>query len=118
MYRIFEVIFAVLSIAIVSGLAKRPFGRLKGKLTLLVSLEALFALGIAYQALSAFLEKRTSFAPGWYFYALIVAEALLLSSGMLILAGHRRVLLAMGLLVGLFGALDVYSAFFILARHY
>jgi hypothetical protein len=118
MYRIFEFIYAVVAIMVIFALIKRPFGRFKAKLALLVSLEMLFALGIGYQALSAFLEKHISFAPGWYFYALVVAEALLLASGMLILAGRRRVLPAMGFLIALFAALDVYSAFFILARHY
>jgi hypothetical protein len=118
MYRVFELIFAVLAIMIVYGLAKRPFGRFKRKLALLCSIELLFALGIAYQALSIFLAKNIYFGPGWYFYALVVAEALLLASGMLILAGRRRVLFAMGFLIVLFAAMDVYSAFFILARHY
>lgn len=117
MYRIFEVIFTVVATMVVLALLRRPWGRFKSKLALLVLIEALFALGIAYQAVSAFLEKHISFAPGWYFYALVVAEAILLASGMLILAG-RRVLLAMGFLIALFAALDVYSAVFILARHY
>jgi hypothetical protein len=118
MYRIFEVIFAVVAIMVIIALIKRPFGRFKGKLALLILLEVLFALGIAYQALSIYLGKHIFFAPGWYFYALIVAEALLLTTGMMILVGRRRVLLAMGLLIGLFAALDIYSAFFILARRY
>jgi hypothetical protein len=118
MYRVFEAIFAVAAIMIVYGLARRPRGRFKRKLALLCSLEALFALGIAYQALSIFLAKNIDFAPGWYFYALVVAEALLLAAGMLILAGRRRMLLAMGFLIFLFAVLDVYSAFFILARRY
>jgi hypothetical protein len=83
-----------------------------------LSLEALFIAGISYQTLTIYLEKGISFTPGWYFYALIVAEALLLATGMLILAGRKRVLLAMGFLIGLFAALDVYSAIFVLARHY
>jgi hypothetical protein len=41
-----------------------------------------------------------------------------LATGILILAGRKRVLLAMGFLIGLFAALDVYSAIFVLARHY
>ena len=100
-------------------LARRPIGRFKRKLALLCSLEVLFALGIAYQALSIFLAKNIAFAPGWYFYALVVAEALLLSTGMLILVGRRRVLLAMGFLIALFAAAGrLFGAFFILARHY
>jgi hypothetical protein len=118
MYRVFEVIFAVVLIMIVYALLRRPFGRFKGKLALLLSIEALFIAGVSYQTVSMFLAHGTPFAPGWYFYALIVAEALLLASGMLILAGRRRVLPAMGVLIGLYAALDVYSAFFILVPHY
>jgi hypothetical protein len=118
MYRVFELVFAIAAMMIVLALVKRPFGRFKGQLLLLSSLEMLFALGIAYQAISAFVVNRVSFAPGWYFYALVVAEALLLTSGMLILAGRRGVFLAMGILIGLFVSLDVYSAIFILTRHY
>ncbi len=118
MYRVFELVFAVVAIMVVYGLAKRPFGRFKGKLALLSSLEVLFALGIAYQALSIFLAKNIFFAPGWYFYALVVAEALLLATGMLILVGRRRVLWAMGFLITLFAVLDVYSVIFVLARLY
>ena len=102
---------------VVLALIRRPIGRFKVKLALLSALELLFALGIAYQALSIFLVKNIYFAPGWYFYALIVAEVLLLASGILILAGRRRVLLAMGFVIALFAALDVYSAT-VLAHHY
>jgi hypothetical protein len=49
---------------------------------------------------------------------LIVAEALLLASGLLILVGRRRILPAMGSLIALFLALDVYTAIFVLARFY
>jgi hypothetical protein len=102
---------------VVLALIRRPIGRFKRKLGLLSALETLFALGIAYQALSIFLVKNIWFAPGWYFYALVVAEALLLAAGLLILAGRRRVLLAMGFVILLFAALDVYSAT-LLARRY
>lgn len=117
MYRVFEVVFAIAAIMVFLALVRRPTGRFKGKLALLSLLEMLFALGIAYQALSIFLVKNIAFAPGWYFYALVVAEALLLAAGLLILAGRRRVLFALGLLIFLFAALDVYSAT-VLARHY
>jgi len=118
MYRVFEVIYAMVLIMVIYALLKRPIGRFKVKLGLLLSLEALFIAGISYQTVTIYLSKGISFAPGWYFYALIVAEALLLATGMLILAGRKRVLLAMGFLIGLFAALDVYSAIFVLARHY
>jgi hypothetical protein len=118
MYRVFEVIFAVVLIMVIYALLRAPWGRFKRKLALLLSLEALFIAGISYQTVTIYLSKGISFTPGWYFYALIVAEALLLASGMLILAGRKRVLKAMGVLIGLFAALDVYSAVFVLARHY
>lgn len=118
MYRVFEVILAIAAIALIVALLRRPLKRCKRALLLLVSLEVLFALGIAYQALSIFLAKNISFGPGWYFYALVVDEALLLAAAMLILAGRRRVLLAMGFLIALFAAMNIYSAVFILARHY
>jgi hypothetical protein len=118
MYRVFEVIFAVTATMLGFALARRPWGGFKDKLALLCSLEALFAVGLGYQALSIFLAKHIFFTPGWYSYSLVVAEALLLATGLLILAGHRRVLVAMGFLIVLFVALDVYSAIFILARHY
>ena len=118
MYRVFELIFAIVAIMIVWALFRRPFGRFKARLALLCSLEGLFAAGIAYFSLTIFLVKGLLFAPGWYFYVLIVAEALLLASGLLILVGRRRVLLAMGSLIALFIALDVYSAIFVLARFY
>ncbi len=72
MYRVFEGIFALLAIMVVSALLKRPWGRFKVKLGLLCAIEALFAAGISYQTVSIFLVKNISFAPGWYFYALIV----------------------------------------------
>ena len=118
MYRVFEVVFLIVAIMVVLALARRPIGRFKGKLALLCSLEALFALGISYQSVLIFLAKNIMFAPGWYFYALVVAEALLLASGMLLLVGRKRVLLAMGFLIALFVALDVYTAIFVLARFY
>ncbi len=118
MYRVFEAIFAIVLIMLIYALIKRPFGRFKRKLALLLSIEALFIAGISYQTVSMYLAGGVPFAPGWYFYALIVAEALLLAAGMLLLVGRRRVLAAIGVLIGLFAALDVYSAIFVLARHY
>src|ERR1700722_1210859 len=118
MYRVFELVFAVLAIMVVLALLRRPIGRFKVKLGMLISLEALFALAIGYQAVSIFVAKNMSFGAGWYFYALVVDEALLLASGMLILVGRRHVVFAMGFLIALFAALDVYSALFVLARHY
>jgi len=118
MYRVFEVIFVVTVVMLVFALFRRPWGPFKGKLALLCSLEALFAAGLAYQALSIFLAKHIFFTPGWYSYSLVVAEAILLAAALLILAGRRRVLAAIGFLIVLFVALDVYSAVFILARHY
>lgn len=118
MYRVFELIFAIVAIAIVSALARRPWARCKHKLAMLALLELLFAAAIAYQALSIFMAKNIFFAPGWYFYALVVAEALLLASGVLILVGRKKVFWAMFSLIGLYTVMDVYSAVFILARHY
>jgi hypothetical protein len=117
-YRVFELIFAILMIMVIAALARRPFGRFKAKLALVASIEALFAAGIAYQTLMIFIEKTISFSGGWYFYAVVVAESLLLASGALILAGRRRVLLAMSFLTALFAALDLYTVNFVLARHY
>jgi hypothetical protein len=117
-YRVFETVFVMVLIMVIYALLRRPWGRFKRKLALLLSLEALFIAGISYFTVTIFLSKNISFAPGWYFYALIVAEALIISCGMLILAGRRRVLRAMGILIGLFAALDVYSALFVLAKHY
>ena len=118
MYRVFELVFAIAAIMLVWALLRRPWGCCKRKLALLGSLEALFAAAMAYDALAIFLAKNISFAAGWYCYSLIVAEALLLTSGLLILAGRRRVLVAMGFLIALFAALDAYSAIFVLARFY
>jgi hypothetical protein len=118
MYRVFELIFAIAALMLVAALLRSPWGRAKRKLATLVAVELLFALGIAYQALSIFMSKNISFGPGWYFYALAAAEALLLASSMLILAGRRHVLLAMGILISLFAAMNIYAAVFILGRYY
>jgi hypothetical protein len=118
MYRLFELVFAIVAIMLVLALLRRPIGRFKVKLAMLISLEGLFALAISYQALGIFLAKNMSLGAGWYFYALVVDEALLLASGMLILVGRRRVIFAMGFLIALFAALDVYSSIAVLARHY
>jgi hypothetical protein len=118
MYRVLEIILAIAAIALVRTLAKRPWGRSKHKLSLLVAAELLFAAGISYQTLLIFLNKGLSFFPGWYFYALIVPEALLITSGLLILAGRRRILAAAGFLITLFAALDLYTVNIVLARYY
>jgi hypothetical protein len=118
MYRVFEVIFAVTAMMLGLALVRRPWGNFKDKLALLCSIEALFAIGLGYQALSIFLAKHIFFTPGWYSYSLDVAETLLLATGMLILVGRRKMLFAISCLIALFAALNVYSAVFILARHY
>jgi hypothetical protein len=118
MYRVFELVFAIVAIALLVAVFRRPYGRCKPKLALLCSLEVAFAVALAYHTLSIFLVANISFAPGWYSYVLVVAEALLLTTGLLILFGRRRILPAMGSLIALFAALGVYSAIFVLARFY
>lgn len=118
MYRIFEAFFAAAALAIVVALLRRPWGQFKRKLALICSMEVLFAIGILYQALSIFIAKNVYFAPGWYFYLLVDAEAVLLTAGMLVLAGRKRVFIAMAFLVALYVALDLYSSIFVLARKY
>jgi hypothetical protein len=118
MYRVFELIFALLAVLVLYAIFKAPISRTKGKLRMLVFLEALFIAGIAYQSLAIFQNTGLSFAPGWYFYTLVVAEAILLATGLFVLVGRRRVVPAILCLTALFASLDLYSTIFVLARHY
>ena len=91
--------------------------RKQKEVRMLLAAEILFAMGIAYQTVSIFMMKDTLMAPGWYFYALIAAEVLLIGAGLVNLAG-RRVNWAIAFAALLFVALDFYSVHAVLARKY
>jgi hypothetical protein len=115
MYRLFAWIVVVAAV----GLAQRLW-RAKGERTHLAALASVYGffwLGLCYHELTFFVLGLSSGA-GWYVCAVIIAEVLLVVSGLQVLcpARHHSWLPAMA--AGLYAALDLYATHFLLLPYY
>jgi hypothetical protein len=115
MYRLFAWIVVVAAV----GLAQRLW-RAKGERTHLAALASVYGffwLGLCYHELTFFVLGLFSGA-GWYVCAVIIAEVLLVVSGLQVLcpARHHSWLPAMA--AGLYAALDLYATHFLLLPYY
>ena len=112
MYRV----FALVAVVAVAGLVVR-FWRRKGDrphMAVLATFCGFFWLGLCYHELTFSLLGLSSGA-GWYVYAVVVAEALLVSLGLTAYGERAWVLPAA---TGLFVLLDLYATHFLLWPYY
>jgi hypothetical protein len=126
MYRVFE------GIAAAGGLGfiwlcgrvasrcwrRRKVGLLVGKLAILAAGYLLFCAGLAYHVVVDFLVKGIPATCGWYLYAVMLPEFLMIALGIFMLLGSAwfRLALATGSLMA--AALDLYTVDFILLPYY
>ncbi len=112
MYRV----FAVVAAAAVAGLVLRLWRDKGGRSSLAVpaAFYGFFWLGLCYHELT-FSALGLSSSAGWYLYAVVVAEALLVSLGLTALGRGAWVLPAVA---ALFALLDLYATHFLLLPYY
>lgn len=125
-YRIFELIAAAgaLGFLLLSGRvaariwSRRIVGLFTAELAILASGYVLFCAGLAYDVVVNFLANGIPATCGWYLYALIVPEFVLVGLGIATLVGRSsfRLAIALGSLVA--AALDLYTVNFILVPYY
>ncbi|MDQ2900187.1 MAG: hypothetical protein M3Y07_10340, partial [Acidobacteriota bacterium] len=77
-----------------------------------------FWSGQLYNVVLLFLSKGASTSMGWYFYAVVAAEIILLVQGLCFLAPKRMVRWVVPLLAVCFGALDLYTVNFVGIPYY
>lgn len=126
MYRVFELIAlsAALGLGslavrmIVRSISRRNIGPLGAQLAVLAGAYVLFCAGLAYHVVVVFLAKGFSATCGWYLYAVVVPEVVLIAFGLESLLGRRsfKAAAACGSLIT--AALDLYTANFILVPYY
>jgi hypothetical protein len=126
MYRVFET-FAVAAAAgvialtarmILNAARRRIFPDDAARFAAVAGAYLLIVLGIGYFTLGAFLATGLSVGIGWYLYAAVSAEMVLLAAGFTGLAGVRRAGGCAALLCLLALAFDLYTMHFVLAPYY
>ncbi len=82
MYHVFYALFALAAGGLVWTLLRERHGPRRTGVAVLMTFCAAFALGLAYHIVAIFSVHGTSAAGGWYLYALVAAEAVLLVAGL------------------------------------
>lgn len=116
MYRLFEIAGVVAAAGVLVCMVR--WTRARCRVVVLAAAYAFMCMAVAYHALVVYLVHKTSTAIGWYLYAVIVPEAVLLGAGMAALFGIRyagRMVAGVCVLAGL---LDLYTVHFVLTPHY
>lgn len=126
MYRVFEVIAGLAAAGCAVYLVRLSGGTpqarvkeiLKGPVWLIAMVYALMCLAVAYHSLVAFIAAGQTTALGWYLYAAVVAEVVLLVLGIAVLMGKRCAAAGAAGVSVLVAALDLYAAHFLLMPYY
>jgi 4-amino-4-deoxy-L-arabinose transferase-like glycosyltransferase len=126
MYRVFELIASAAALGfiwlcgriVVRSWRRRSLGLFGGKVAVLASSYLLLCAGLAYHVVVDFLAKGIPATCGWYLYAVIIPEFLMVALGIFNLVGRSsfRLAAAMGSLIA--AALDLYTVDFILLPYY
>jgi hypothetical protein len=121
MYRVFEFAGAAAVAGLVAaavrglpGMRRRPASGTAGERYVLAGAAWLaVCAALASHSVSIYLEKGISTSNGWYLYAAVAAEAVLLALGMASLAGQALGTAAMAALCALAAAFDLYTLHFV-----
>jgi hypothetical protein len=119
MYRSIEVVYILGFLGLVLQMV-RPRGFLpKGQsISILAMPYAFFVLGLGYHAAQSFRDGANAGTMGYYLFALVVPEVILLFVGLLRLFPERRRLMIVPALAIVFSALDQFGAVFLLLPYY
>lgn len=127
MYRVFELLAGLgaagFLVLVFRGIARRfrsrtGCGLLCSRVLLLALAYALFCSAMAYHTLMLFLVYRRPLGFGWYLYAVVPAEVILMGIGLCTLFGRRRTGWIAALAMVLFAALDLYTMHFLLIPYH
>jgi hypothetical protein len=122
MYRVFEVIGALallgLLILPLHMAVKKRHSKSWAKTVVIACPPLLLCLAVAYQALAIYLAKGLTTGVGWYLYAGVTSEVVLVGIGFATLLGSRAARAILALTSALALALDLYSVNFLLAPYY
>jgi hypothetical protein len=122
MYRVFEGIGVLALLGFVRAqfdLLRSETGTLReGHILLLAGVYFSFLTGIAYHVLVNFINSDISSSTGWYLYAVILPEVLLITVGLFLLLPARCRRFAVPVSIGCFALLELYTAHFLLIPYY
>lgn len=85
---------------------------------LLAAVYGLFCLALACHVVIVFLSQGASATFGWYLYAVVTVEVILLALGASVWVGRERLRHAIGFGAFLLAALDLYAVHFLLGPYY
>jgi 4-amino-4-deoxy-L-arabinose transferase-like glycosyltransferase len=114
MYRVAELI----AIAAIGGALWRLGRRREKGVALAWAFSLAFVLAMLYHSIAVFQTKGMSTALGWYMYAGIAGEILILGYGFLELFGRAHAVIALGTAVALNVAFELYTVFALLRPEY
>lgn len=122
MYKVFQYIFVLAIIGLVTGCLRGLFRRRSRSdsvnVVFLFLFYLCFWLGLLYHVLLTYLTSGTSATPGWYLYSVVVAEVILLFCGLFNLSRANWQRGVIGTILVLFCLLDLYTVFFVLLPYY
>ncbi|MGH9627267.1 MAG: hypothetical protein ACRD7E_02720, partial [Bryobacteraceae bacterium] len=126
MYRVFEIIAIVSALGLCLYLThyvrylwrSRLLGASGARIAILLSLFLIMCAAVGYHSFVIFLTQNISTAAGWYLYAVIVAEGVLLAVGLTALFGIRSAQRTYAAVCMAAVALDLYTVHFVLMPYY
>lgn len=118
--KLIYVVFALGMAAALFGLVKavRKHGLRSARLVVLLALYALFWAGLLYDVLVVYMARGVSASCGWYMYAVIIPEILLVTYGLLAIAPKRWCWTVLPGMATIFAAIDIYGVHALLAPYY
>jgi 4-amino-4-deoxy-L-arabinose transferase-like glycosyltransferase len=114
------VLFALGMVLVACGLVRVVMkGRLHSRpLVVAGVLYGLFWVGLLYNVFVVFLATGVSASDGWYMYAVVVPELLLVTCGLLAVTPQRWSKLVLPVLTAAFAAIDLYGVHTLLVPYY
>jgi 4-amino-4-deoxy-L-arabinose transferase and related glycosyltransferases of PMT family len=118
MYRVFEIIGVGAMFGILAAPLKKQSGKFLAQTAFIAILPLMLCLAVAYQALAIHLNTGLTTGIGWYLYAGVSAEVVLLGLGYFALGGPRGAAAALAGTSALAVALDFYTVHLLLIPYY
>jgi hypothetical protein len=126
MYRVFEIIAIVSGIGVCVYMANyvrhvwrsRILGTRGSRIVTLSAMYLMMCAAVSYHSLVVFLVQHTSTGLGWYLYAVIVPETVLITIGLIALVGLKSAQRVYAAICVIAVALDIYTVHFLLMPYY
>jgi hypothetical protein len=115
-YAVFAAVIALSVLGVALGIAKDRFR--SPELSVVVTIYASFWVGMIYETLLIFVATGVSGAPGWYVYAVVLPEVLLVGYGLYQLVPQRWHGAILPAIATAFAAIDLYGVGALLVPYY